>query len=291
MACMIFYSLKIVSLVLLSLLADLKVIHVHGGDTFDDNYLPKWGADHVIRNSPDQISLRMDQTSGSGFWSKEQYGSGFFEMRMKPPKGNSAGVVSTFYLMSDDEDRKVHDEIDFEFLGDVEGKLITLQTNVYANGEGNREQRFRLWFDPTEDFHFYSILWNHHQILFFVDSEPIRVFKNNKKIHVGYPTKAMRVEGSIWNGESWASHGLKVNWSCAPFDAVYDYFHIDGCPAHLKNCYSQDPKYFWNDPELYWSLTPEQWETINRIKTHWMNYDYCQDRKLWPTPPPECATL
>ncbi|PKU73753.1 putative xyloglucan endotransglucosylase/hydrolase protein 28 [Dendrobium catenatum] len=56
---------------------------------------------------------------------------------------------------------KNHDELDFEFLGNIKGKEWRIQTNVYGNGSTSRgrEERYQLPFDPTAESHRYSILW------------------------------------------------------------------------------------------------------------------------------------
>nr|XP_004292365.2 PREDICTED: xyloglucan endotransglucosylase/hydrolase protein 2-like [Fragaria vesca subsp. vesca] len=244
---------------------------------FDENYVVRYGNDHISKlDQGREVQLSLDLASGSGFNSKRGYGSGFFEMRIKLPARHSPGVVTTFYLSSHPDNKPGnHDELDFEFLG-TEGPVFSLQTNIFANDNGNREQRLHLWFDPTKDFHKYGILWNHRQIVFFVDNIPIRVFKNNTRLGARYPSQEMSVEGSIWNGESWASSGKKIEWSQAPFQAHYQEFDIYGCPFGA-NCSSESQLYWWNTKEFY-ELTPEQQRIYKKVTQKYMFYDYCHDR-------------
>ncbi|KAL2557059.1 Xyloglucan endotransglucosylase/hydrolase protein 2 [Forsythia ovata] len=230
---------------------------------------------------------------GAGFGSKLSYGSGFFHLRIKLPEKDSAGVITAYYLTSTTNN---HDELDFEFLGNREGKPITLQTNVFVNGQGNREQRFRFWFDPTADFHTYKILWNQHNVVFYVDDIPIRIFKNNTNSGVSYPTQPMQIVASLWDGDSWATDGgqTKINWSHAPFKAHFQGFNVNGCPLDTQNslniqvqqqCYSSN--YWWNDRK-FWKLDKIQQKAYQQVRQKYMNYDYCSDRSRHPNIPPEC---
>ncbi|XP_076945802.1 xyloglucan endotransglucosylase/hydrolase protein 2-like [Bidens hawaiensis] len=271
-------------------------------DTFDKNYYVTWGKDRILFFKHGQeVQLSLDQSSGAGFASKSYYGSGFFQMKIKLPDKDSGGVVTAFYLNSD---AAIHDELDFEFLGNRPGKPVVLQTNVFAHGLGGREQRTRLWFDPSADFHYYKLLWNQHQIVliispypgisiwFFLDDIPIRVYKNHLvRGIVGYPHRAMQVVVSLWDGSNWATDGgrTKANWTQAPFQAHFQDFNIVGCRSNPnspnKDCYST--RYFWNSRN-YWQLNSQQLRKLEAVRRKYMNYDYCTDKNRYPVPPVEC---
>ncbi|KAL2254145.1 UNVERIFIED_CONTAM: Xyloglucan endotransglucosylase/hydrolase protein 2 [Sesamum indicum] len=284
--------LAVVGVVMIIMLGGVMVDGGAADAPFDVSYAVSWGNDHVLfLDQGRHVQLSMDKRSGAGFASKLSYGSGFFHLRIKLPNKDSAGVITAFYLRS--KSNAHHDELDFEFLGNKEGKPITLQTNLYANGKGDREQRFHLWFDPTAHFHTYKILWNEHQIVFYVDNIPIRVFKNTTKIGVMYPTQAMKIDVSLWDGESWATDGgqTKTNWSCAPFTADFQGFNVNGCAAaaHQSSnaCYAS--KYWWNRSK-FWKLGHKRKQIYEQARNKYMYYDYCDDRDRHPIVPPECAT-
>jgi xyloglucan:xyloglucosyl transferase len=215
-----------------------------------------------------------------------------------------------------------HNEFDFEFLGNVTGEPYLVQTNLYIDGVGNREQRIDLWFDPTADFHTYAVLWNPSQVVFMVDDTPIRVYENRQNAtvrghhrHANGTTTAtgsspfpgpqpMAVYSSIWNADDWATQGgrVKTDWSHAPFEATFREVRVDGCvwaanatdsdAGEVSRCsgssWGKEGRYWWKEKEMS-ELTVHQSHQLVWARAHHLVYDYCVDTDRFPVQPPECA--
>ncbi|KHN15918.1 Putative xyloglucan endotransglucosylase/hydrolase protein 21 [Glycine soja] len=89
------------------------------------------------------------------------------------------------------------DELDFEFLGNLNGDPDTVHTNLYTHKKKVT--------DPTTDFRTYSFLWNPALVVFYVDGRPIREFKKLEGVGVEYPkNQSMKLYTSKWNVDDWA---------------------------------------------------------------------------------------
>lgn len=205
---------------------------------FNQAFRVLWGPQHEqVSNDQSGITVWLDRTSGSGFKSLRAYNSGYFSAAIKLQAGYTAGVNTAFYLSNNEVHPDYHDEIDIEFLGTIPGEPYTLQTNIYVRaanvGSGRfvtgREQQIHLWFDPTKDFHRYSILWTPYKIVFSVDGVPIRKYPRTDAST--FPTRPMWVYGSIWDASSWATDNgrYKVDYRYQPFVAKYTAFVITDC--------------------------------------------------------------
>ncbi|KAJ1272943.1 hypothetical protein BS78_06G241700 [Paspalum vaginatum] len=285
---------------------------------FDDVVQPSWANDHVVYDG-DLLKLRLDANSGGGFVSRNRflYGKASADLKLVP--GDSAGVVTAFYLSSGGDK---HNEFDFEFLGNVTGEPYLVQTNLYIDGVGNREQRIDLWFDPTADFHTYAVLWNPSQVVFMVDDTPIRVYENrsataahgHRRRRAANDTTSspppfpgpqpMAVYSSIWNADDWATQGgrVKTDWSHAPFEATFRDVRVDGCAwapnasdadaGEARRCsetsWGKEGRYWWKEKEMS-ELTVHQSHQLVWARAHHLVYDYCVDSDRFPVQPPECA--
>ncbi|XP_010053241.2 xyloglucan endotransglucosylase/hydrolase 2 [Eucalyptus grandis] len=254
-----------------------------------------WGGERAkISQGGQLLTLSLDKYSGSGFQSKNEYLFGRIDLQLKLVPGNSAGTVTTYYLSSQGP---AHDEIDFEFLGNLSGNPYTVHTNVFTQGKGNREQQFYLWFDPTKAFHTYSILWNPQRILFLVDNVPIREFVNKESMGVPFPNKqAMRIYSSLWNADDWATMGgrVKTDWTQAPFTASYRNFNANACAwsAGKSSCASTTTTSSTTSSSDVWrtqALDANGRQRLKWVQKKFMIYNYCTDLKRFPQGlPPEC---
>lgn len=260
---------------------------------FNNDFAITWGDGRAkILNNGDDLTLSLDKASGSGFQSKNEYLFGNIDMQLKLVPGNSAGTVTAYYLSSLGS---THDEIDFEFLGNASGQPYTLHTNVFAQGKGNREQQFHLWFDPTKDFHTYSILWNPQRIVFSVDGIPIREFNNMESQGVSFPkNQPMRIYSSLWNADDWATQGgrVKTDWTHAPFTASYRNFNANACVwASGSSSCGSSPSADSGSDWLNQELDSASLERMRWVQTNYMVYNYCADLQRFPQGlPTECTT-
>ncbi|XP_024393161.2 probable xyloglucan endotransglucosylase/hydrolase protein 33 [Physcomitrium patens] len=267
-------------------------------------FVPMFGAPGDIDSSINDghtIRLRLESHSGSGIKSQNSVFRGFFNAAIKLPcgfSGSSAGIVSAFYASNGGYYPYNHDEIDMEFLGVRPGQPYVIQTNIYADGntETGREERFHLWFDPTVDFHNYSILWTYHHIVFFVDDIPIRRYVYQPELGIPYPAKPMSAFATIWDGSTWATEGgqFHVNYTEGPFDATFTDFQLEGCiwDPRLQfakpECALPTYKAWFNDNDMQ-EMSDKQMIALEWARSNFMWYSYCDDLERWPEQPPrEC---
>ncbi|CAN4076309.1 unnamed protein product [Withania somnifera] len=291
--------------------------------TFEQGYSPLF-SDFNIQTSPDDRSFRLLLNrfsgksinyfknillylfvckfilyiAGSGVISTEYYNYGFFSASIKLPGVYTAGIVVAFYTSNVDTFEKNHDELDIEFLGNVNGQPWRFQTNLYGNGSVSRgrEERYRMWFDPSKQFHQYSILWTPKNIIFYIDETPIREVNRHPAMGGDFPSKPMSLYATIWDASSWATKGgkAKVDYKHEPFAAELNDLVLEGCivdpleQISSTNCTDRIAKLLAKN---YSNITPQRRKSMKFFRERYMYYSYCYDNIRYPVPPPECVIV
>ncbi|KAG6468219.1 hypothetical protein ZIOFF_072791 [Zingiber officinale] len=317
---------KLVLFLSLCLLVSVAVAFNVSTLTFDEGFTPLFGDERLVRSADGRrVRLHLDQYSGSGFISSSMYQYGLFSALMKLPADYTAGVVIAFYIVvsspelrsseiakerwiqfdlktsNGDVFERTHDELDFEFLGNVQGKEWRVQTNVYGNGSTSRgrEERYFLPFDPTAGFHRYSIVWIDRNIIFYVDDVPIREVRRSEAMGGDYPSKPMSLYATIWDASSWATAGgtYKVDYAYAPFVAEYDGLALLGCRADpLREAPFDDDSCDDDDHATLAAtglgdMTADRLRSMLAFRERYMTYSFCYDALRYPTPFPDCRVV
>lgn len=168
---------------------------------------------------------------------------GRVECQFKAAKGK--GIVSSFYLQSDDLD-----EIDLEWLG---GDDTQFQTNFFSKGNTTtytRGEYQNVDSAPQDDFHNYTIVWTEEELVWYYDGSPVRTLKNTTSS--GYPQTPMYIKAGIWAGGDpsndqgtieWA--GGETDYSDAPFKMYIKDISVSD--------YSTGKEYSYSDKSGSWT--------------------------------------
>jgi beta-glucanase (GH16 family) len=266
-------------------------------DVFDVTY----GVQNVQpfdSNGTVAMSLTADGV-GPTFATWNTYLFGQFKCEIKLVPGNSAGTVAAIFLSSGAASVTdgTHDEIDFEFLGNVSGQPYKMQTNIFANGTGGREEQMFLWFDPTEDFHTYEVIWNHQLVMWKIDSIPVRVYKNiENQVPLSFPNfRPMTVTTCIFDASQWATQGgaVKIDYSAAPFTVTYQNWDFsNACVAQGDNvgtCADNYSNNWWESAAMT-DFNSDWQNQMDWVRQNFLQYEYCKDPVRYTPPPPECQT-
>lgn len=248
-----------------------------------------WRAGNVNFNGGRmQLSITKDPYgntpyAGGEYRSKEYFGYGRYDVRMKPIKND--GVVSSFFTYTGPSDGTRWDEIDIEFLGK---NTTQVQFNYYTNGVGNHEYVYNLGFDASQSLHTYSFIWEKGKITWCVDGKA--VYTATKDIPVT-PGKIMM---NAWPGvgvDSWLKPyngrtGLVAEYDWASYTSLSKYYGTTGGGSNAGSTQTDNglvngKTYFINSKLnskcldiAYWSKDAganiQQWDYLDQQNQKWI---------------------
>lgn len=129
---------------------------------------------------------------------RQAYGYGTFEARLKTPAGS--GLNAAFFTYIGPQQGKPHDEIDFEILLK---DTSTVETTTFVNGKSGdgavgAGQKHTLPYPSDSDFIDYAVTWEPDQIRYYINGELVRTISDKVMI----PTNPQRIFFSLWGTDT-----------------------------------------------------------------------------------------
>ena len=197
--------------------ADFEAAHGWtNGNPFNVNWYNK---NVTFKNGYMQLIIDHDPSkandvpySGGEFRSKNFFGYGRYEVRMKALKND--GALSSFFTYTGPSDNNPWDEIDVEILGK---DTTQVQFNYFRDGKGNHEYMYDLGFDASKDFHIYAFEWHKDKIIWFVDG------KKAHEVKEAIPVTKAKVMMNAWAGKNVDEWLKPFNDKLLPITAEYEW--------------------------------------------------------------------
>lgn len=119
---------------------------------------------------PNGLAISLDTSAGEAKFtsgeiqSKDSFTYGYFEARMRVPRGE--GLITGLFTWVGPDGPSRHQELDIEILGRATRRLYA----SYHYGGGSVERIVELPFDAADGFHTYAIEWTPQAIRWYVDN-------------------------------------------------------------------------------------------------------------------------
>jgi endo-1,3-1,4-beta-glycanase ExoK len=160
---------------------------------------------------------------------KQAYGYGTYEARLKTPKGS--GLNAAFFTYIGAEQKKPHDEIDFEILLK---DTSSVQTTTFVNGKSGdgkvgSGQTHTLPHPSDSDFTTFAMTWEPSEIRYYIDGQLVRTMSDPTTI----PTNPQRVFFSLWGTDTLTDWMGKMDPQTEPIAMQVDWvaFTAQGEPC------------------------------------------------------------
>ncbi len=144
----------------------------HNGDMFSSDWrasqlqLTAEGVELTMARAPEGA---VKPYNSAEFRTREQYLYGYFEARMRIPRG--PGLVAAFFTFTRPGDRETQNEIDMEMLG---RDPLVIELTYHVGNQAVREIEV-LGFDASTGFHTYAFEWRPDSIRWYIDNRLVHV--------------------------------------------------------------------------------------------------------------------
>ena len=181
---------------------DKRRWYVSDGWVNGDHQNCLWSADQVrvnrgrLRLSFASRPSRERRYACAEVQSKERYGYGVYEARLKAVAGS--GFNTGFFTYIGPVHKEPWHEIDFEILGKNTSKV---QLNRFIDGKGGHEKMVALSGGADLGYHDYAFVWERERLRYFVDGTLVQTVSAPEKL----PSRPMKIFVTLWASDTLTS--------------------------------------------------------------------------------------